>query len=115
MRNLLLLAALVCGAASAQTDYSEVVTRAKSAVTRDLKDPSSAQYRNLYISESTGAHHTLCGEINAKNGYGAYVGFKPFYAEVEGDWSQYEIANPMTQVQSLTWARVCGRKLHDVR
>jgi len=47
----------------------------KEQVTRDLYDPYSAQFRNL-----TNHHGALCGEINAKNKFGAYVGFKRFYS-----------------------------------
>jgi hypothetical protein len=41
-----------------------------------LRDPSSAQFRNV-------ARHGIfvCGEINGKNGYGAYDGFVRFYGD----------------------------------
>lgn len=42
-------------------------------VTGRLKDPSSVQFR----SESF-KNDWLCGELNAKNSYGAYSGFKRF-------------------------------------
>lgn len=42
-------------------------------VAYDLKDPESAKYRELY---STGER--LCGQINSKNSYGGYVGFRRF-------------------------------------
>ncbi len=41
---------------------------------KDLKDPSSAQFRKLYSND-----RCLTGEINAKNSFGAYTGFKEFY------------------------------------
>ena len=40
-----------------------------------LNDPESAQFRNLEL-----AGDAVCGEVNAKNGFGGYVGFQPFYA-----------------------------------
>jgi hypothetical protein len=53
---------------------SRSITEAKRAVEKDLKDPSSVEYRNvLEYSESI-----VCGEYNAKNGYGAYVGYTEF-------------------------------------
>jgi hypothetical protein len=56
-------------------------------VTAMLRDPSSAQFRSLRLSE--GAYTTLrkflCGEINAKNGLGGYEGFRRFYSERGGD------------------------------
>lgn len=36
-----------------------------------LKDPASAEFRN---------QHGLCGEVNSKNSFGGYVGFKRFIA-----------------------------------
>lgn len=40
-----------------------------------LKDPASAQFRNV---ELKAGGTILCGEINAKNSFGGYVGFRPF-------------------------------------
>ena len=52
------------------------------AVTREMRDPSSVQFRDLKVGRNTEGGDTLCGELNAKNGYGGYVGFDPFYAEI---------------------------------
>ena len=54
------------------------VSEAKDAITRDLLDPSAAQFRKLHIATG-GPDPALCGEINAKNRMGAYTGFKLFY------------------------------------
>ena len=40
------------------------------AVKKVLKDPNSAQFQNI---------KGICGEVNAKNSYGGYTGFKRFY------------------------------------
>jgi len=53
---------------------------AKEAAAKLLKDPSTAQFRNLTFHEKSRA---ICGEINGKNSYGGYVGFRPF-AYVDG-------------------------------
>lgn len=52
------------------------VGQAKKLVAHDLKDPSSAQFREI---QKTG--RGICGEVNAKNSYGAYVGFKHFIVD----------------------------------
>jgi hypothetical protein len=44
-----------------------------------LTDPTSAQIRKLARSTKDGI---VCGEVNAKNGFGGYVGFVPFTAGV---------------------------------
>ncbi len=52
------------------------VGEAKTLAAQDLKDPSSAQFREVH---KTGG--AICGEVNAKNSYGAYVGFKHFIVD----------------------------------
>jgi hypothetical protein len=47
------------------------------AVADRLKDPDSAQIRNVMVSPD-GENLTVCGEVNAKNAYGGYVGFRKF-------------------------------------
>lgn len=49
---------------------------AVAAVASQLRDPSSAEFRN--VVDGTLA---TCGEVNGKNAFGAYVGFKPFVYE----------------------------------
>lgn len=44
---------------------------AREFVQNRLKDPDSAQFRN---------QKGFCGEVNSKNGFGAYTGFKKFIA-----------------------------------
>jgi hypothetical protein len=49
-----------------------------------LKDPDSAQFKWTKITRSAGAEGRVyyCGMVNAKNGYGGYTGFGPFWAWV---------------------------------
>lgn len=51
--------------------------QAREALTDTLLDPSSAQFRELRRDLPDGP---ICGEVNAKNSFGAYTGFAPFYA-----------------------------------
>ncbi|HEJ0180554.1 TPA: hypothetical protein SLO90_001235 [Citrobacter koseri] len=58
-----------------------------SAFRQELKDPESAQFRNIKLvkSEQKGGLYKggyVCGEFNAKNGFGAYGGFHRFYVHV---------------------------------
>lgn len=48
----------------------------------NLKDPSSAQFKNLRLVTGEGGE-ALCGEVNAKNAFGGYTGFKPFVVTEE--------------------------------
>lgn len=66
------------GAAEQASDLQvALLERAKEVVARDLKDPSSAQFRNLRTSTVLPGY--VCGEMNAKNSFGGYVGFISFY------------------------------------
>ena len=55
--------------------------KAKDAVRHGLKDPDSAQFRDLYevpsMRDDSGSR-AVCGEVNARNSYGGYVGFRRF-------------------------------------
>lgn len=92
-----------------QADIRETVRVLKNAVTKDFNDPESARFRLVRLQSDEGsiagrlktvdaaflwkstpdevlsvfrydpqALH-LCGEVNAKNGFGAYVGYKRFW------------------------------------
>lgn len=50
-------------------------------VSSQMKDPASTQFR----SEKLSPEGWLCGEMNAKNSYGAYSGFKRFISISEAD------------------------------
>lgn len=47
---------------------------ARAEFSKILRDPESLQLRNISI----GFNESICGEYNAKNAYGAHVGFKRF-------------------------------------
>lgn len=47
---------------------------ARDFVSKSLKDPGSAEFRN---------QSRLCGEVNAKNSFGGYTGFRRFMAANE--------------------------------
>lgn len=44
----------------------------------DLRDPSSLQVRNLSYKQKAQDTWVVCGEFNAKNAFGGYVGFQRF-------------------------------------
>lgn len=89
----LVLVALLLSATAAQAqsviDGSDagidpsVLKSALFEVTKELRDPASAQARQVaLIHPSAERPDVICGFINAKNGFGAYVGFKPFYYDI---------------------------------
>lgn len=50
---------------------------------RELRDPGSAQFRNVQVLQANQGNrgYTFCGEVNSKNGFGGYAGFKRFIAD----------------------------------
>lgn len=57
-----------------QRAQEEMQKIASAAMADTLFDPASAQYRAL----QKGRDGAICGKVNAKNRYGAYVGFRDF-------------------------------------
>lgn len=63
---------------------------AKEDVAQSLKDPSSAQFRNMrFVANKDDVGSTssgyVCGELNGKNSFGAYVGFERIYVYVKAE------------------------------
>lgn len=82
VQYVILLAALLVGVtASAKDNFTAA---AKHVVTQDLKDPESAKFRNLRTVKTDTGLRILCGEMNAKNSYGAYTGYVPFVSSIDG-------------------------------
>lgn len=65
---LVALAMAIAGCGSSDID------KARQAVAEKLNDPGSAQFRNER-SEKGG---WVCGEVNGKNAFGGYIGFKRY-------------------------------------
>lgn len=57
----------------------EAIEAAKVVVAHDFKDPESARFRAIEIRDFQGGK-LICGEVNAKNSYGGYVGYQKFLA-----------------------------------
>lgn len=88
------MAFLISGHAVAQVvdDTASLVDQHKlknviSNLSKDLKDPSSLQIRNLHESKSQ-PQNILCGEYNAKNSFGGYVGYSKFIASPDSVMSE---------------------------
>ncbi len=87
MKKLLLTLVIPLVLAGCKPGEEKAIYLAKSEVAANLKDPASAQFRNVKVSKMTDAEDghviaVVCGEINGKNGFGAYAGFHPFFVEL---------------------------------
>lgn len=87
MNKILLALVIPLVLAVCKPGEEKAISLAKSEVAANLKDPASAQFRNVEVSKMTDAEDgrvvaVVCGEINGKNGFGAYAGFHPFFVEL---------------------------------
>jgi hypothetical protein len=73
---LLLPMGVLAGAPRAVNSAELAAIRA--AVGERMKDPDSAKIRNVVAKRDGSSSWVFCGEVNAKNSYGGYVGFRKF-------------------------------------
>lgn len=87
------------------------------AVAREnLFDPESANFRNLkvakvsYGKDRPAKNYVICGEMNAKNRYGAYIGFEKFAVGDNSAHKQelYTQKSEKTHVEWLIYASLVG-------
>ncbi len=57
----------------------------KRALLMLLNDPDSAQFRRVGYTRFENGAAVICGEVNAKNAFGGYSDFRPFYGT--GGWA----------------------------
>ena len=52
----------------------KLIEQKRAFVTEQMRDPATVQFKDEILSK----RNWLCGQMNSKNAYGAYVGFKRF-------------------------------------
>ena len=72
------------GAPSDEKAKVNEITEMQIAVSYSFLDPESAKFRSVRRSPLG-----YCGEVNAKNAYGAYVGYKAFHAMLEDNTKKW--------------------------
>jgi hypothetical protein len=89
---------------------------AEAAITNTFKDPSNAQFRNTFVPlgevGGVGGTMVLCGEVNGRNAYGAYVGFRRFYTDESGVSSAIEGENATDYVVASAWEWKCNKRVY---
>jgi len=64
----------------------KAIELAQKEVSADMKDPESAKFRYMRFiqqGEKDGVvGGFVCGNVNAKNSYGAYAGYSPFFIAI---------------------------------
>lgn len=100
-------------------DNDSFVESAKRQVKLRLKDPSSAQFDDVkfYPSDAPreNPHGAVCGKVNAKNSFGAYIGYRRFVmgiSTVNGETYRSGVqmedgSNLMSGVYDSLWEDKC--------
>ena len=101
MRAVLLGCLLILAACSGQ-QHSE----ARQQVAAQLKDPASAQFRN--VRSSTLRETDVCGEVNAKNSFGGYTGFKRFIVTDSGAFLEGQSGEEGDAYFDVLWSGSCS-------
>lgn len=57
---------------------AKTIVAAKRAVKSTLKDPDSAEFKDVYVNYTEEYGVVACGRVNAKNSLGGYTGDKAF-------------------------------------
>jgi len=71
---------LTAGAARNREAPKADIAAIRASLQETLKDADSAKFRNVIEDKAPPSVRNVCGEINAKNSYGAYGGFRRFYS-----------------------------------
>jgi hypothetical protein len=94
--------AVACGPNAEQRkalDDIQAIEVGKASVRANLKGPETAQFRNVVRRKA------VCGEVNAKNGFGGYGGYQRFMAG-GGGTAFLEREVPKAQFEAA-WAEMC--------
>lgn len=90
---------------------AQIRTAARTAVTNRLRDPGSAQFRNVRRHVNSLGTTTFCGEVNSRNVYGGMTGFRRFHSGVtdrgEASGRINDEGGLMATVFQATWERIC--------
>lgn len=79
--------------------------RGKDAVRAKLRDPDSAQFRNVEFHAGGGVP-MACGEVNANNGFGGKAGYERFIA-AGSQITVLESEMASTQDMDEVWNKMC--------
>lgn len=112
--SLMLAASVALPAFPQGKGYSALVAKAKTTITQNLKDPDAAKFRNIGIYKSTTGKGgvSVCGEVNAKNSYGAYIGFRKFVVSDDLGAIDGEESGPSYSIlgEALCYEKVASAK-----
>lgn len=86
MKKIMVLLALIV-LVGCKPGADKAIELAQKEVAADTRDPDSAKFRYMRFVQQEETKDgeikgLVCGQVNAKNGFGAYAGFSPFLVEI---------------------------------
>lgn len=94
--------------ATEQSRQDAWVGRGQDAVEAKLKDPDSAQFRNVYFHKGQDGIPVTCGEVNSKNSLGGYSGFQHFISAGSSELTYLQEQMRAAEFAKV-WKRLCVR------
>jgi hypothetical protein len=102
MKTVVALAACILAITGCQdSEEKRLITLAdvaKKSIAARYKDPDAVQFKSLRLDWQ---QQHLCGELNAKNGYGAYTGYERFRADLKGTGASTTVTNVQTKSEMV--------------
>lgn len=104
------------GGSSAEDPLADVgsqqvwIVKSHDGIRARLKDPDSAEFRNSRFY-SGGPSPAVCGEVNAKNGFGGFTGFERFIAS--GEDTAFVASDSTPSEFQTAWDQLCVRADRD--
>lgn len=82
----------------------DFINRANAMLVENFKDPESVKFRSVILSLADVP--IVCGEVNGKNSYGGYTGFKRYYSTDTKDFGRVDDGSGKF---SIIWDRYCQK------
>ena len=86
-----------------------LISRAQRGVRDMLRDPDSAKFRNVRLSRGMNdvSGPVVCGEVNARNGFGGYTGYGRFFSVGTNGFSVMEYGETSREGFIRLWNDWC--------
>lgn len=117
-------AALVAGCQWLPGTDEHAIAEARRDVAATLRDPASAQFREVRAHKQKDGTTAVCGEVNGRNAFGGYAGFQNFVTHegrvhiLDDDVDLTNVSAIEAQTEALraqtTYCMLQGRTLEEV-
>jgi hypothetical protein len=86
--------------------HVRLMSSAMDEIRKRLRDPQSAQFRNVHLVTGSTDVTVTCGEVNAKNGFGGYGDYTGFISNgVSVSYLASDFKSPQDFLK--TWTQLC--------